>query len=61
MLETLKARIAELIKRMRGQENVLDYICGSEALPLPYSPEEENAMTGHFPLLSLCEVRFITG
>ncbi len=46
MLETLKARIAELIKRMRGRENVLDYICGSEALPLPYSPEEENAMLG---------------
>ena len=46
MLETLKARIAELIKKMRGQENVLDYICGSEALPLPYSPEEENAMLG---------------
>ncbi len=46
MLETLKARIAELIKKMRGRENVLDYICGSEALPLPYSPEEENAMLG---------------
>lgn len=46
MLETLKARIAELIKKIRGRENVLDYICGSEALPLPYSPEEENAMLG---------------
>ncbi len=45
MLESLKARIAELMRRMRG-ENVLDYICGSEALPLPYSPEEENAMLG---------------
>lgn len=45
MLESLKARIAALMRRMRG-ENVLDYICGSEALPLPYSPEEENAMLG---------------
>ena len=28
------------------RENVLDYICGSEALPLPYTAEEESDLLG---------------
>lgn len=46
MLDKWKARIAALIRGLRGGENVLDYICGSEALPLPYTAEEETALLG---------------
>ncbi len=30
-----------LLQKIKGSENVLHYLCGSEALPLPLSPEEE--------------------
>ena len=46
MLDKWKARIAALIRGLSGGENVLDYICGSEALPLPYTAEEETALLG---------------
>lgn len=46
MLKDIKAKILRLLGKMRGGENVLDYICGSEALPLPYSAEEESDMLG---------------
>ena len=36
MLKDIKAKILRLLHGLRG-ENVLDYICGSEALPLPYT------------------------
>ncbi len=29
------------LQKIRGSENVVHYLCGSEALPLPLSPEEE--------------------
>ncbi len=44
MLRKIKACFLQLIRKMNIQENVLDYICGSEALPLPYTAEEENAL-----------------
>lgn len=46
MLESLKARITALIRKLQGDENVLDYICGTEALPLPYTAEEESQLLG---------------
>lgn len=44
MLKELRARILRLIFEMREQN--VDYICGSEALPLPYSAEEESDLLG---------------
>lgn len=44
MLNELRARILRLICEMREQN--IDYICGSEALPLPYSAEEESDLLG---------------
>ena len=44
MLKELRARILRLICEMREQN--IDYICGSEALPLPYSAEEESDLLG---------------
>ncbi len=40
MLNVLKA----LLNRISGSENVVHYLCGSEALPLPLSGEEESEM-----------------
>ncbi len=34
-------RLKNFLKRRRLSENVVNYLCGSEALPLPLSPEEE--------------------
>ena len=46
MLKFLRASLKKLAQRFNLGENVLDYICGSEALPLPFSAEEEYAMIG---------------
>ena len=46
MLNVLKESLRRLAQRLHLRENVLDYICGSEALPLPYSAEEESAVLG---------------
>ena len=46
MLNVLKESLRRLAQRLHLRENVLDYICGSEALPLPYSAEEESAPLG---------------
>ena len=46
MLKFLRASLKKLAQRLNLGENVLDYICGSEALPLPFSAEEESAMIG---------------
>ena len=41
-----KDRVLRFWRSLGGGENVLDFICGSEALPLPYSAEEESALLG---------------
>lgn len=46
MLKFIRASLKRLAQRFHLQENVLDYICGSEALPLPFSAEEESKMLG---------------
>ncbi len=46
MLNRIRASLRQLIRKMNMRENVLDYICGSEALPLPYSAEEESDLLG---------------
>ena len=46
MLNKIRASLRQLMRRMKMRENVLDYICGSEALPLPYSAEEESDLLG---------------
>ena len=46
MLNKIRASLRLLMRRMRMRENVLDYICGSEALPLPYTAEEESDLLG---------------
>ena len=42
----MRASLKKLAQGFNLGENVLDYICGSEALPLPFSAEEESAMIG---------------
>ena len=32
------------LQRIKGGENVVHYLCGNEALPLPLPPEEEAEM-----------------
>lgn len=46
MLHSIRASLKELIRKLKGSENVLDYICGTEALPLPFSAEEESDLLG---------------
>ena len=46
MLQTLREMLRHWTQKMNVRENVLDYICWSEALPLPFSPEEESALLG---------------
>lgn len=36
--------LKQWLERIRGSENVVNYLCGSEALPLPLSPEDEAEM-----------------
>ncbi len=40
----LIAALKAWLSKFAGCENVVDYLCGSEALPLPLSPEEEAEM-----------------
>lgn len=49
-MKTLKEKVLKLLEKMRVKDNVLDYICGSEALPLPYSAEEESELLGELSL-----------
>ncbi|MBP5242278.1 MAG: RNA polymerase sporulation sigma factor SigE, partial [Clostridia bacterium] len=51
MLKELLQKIYELWKKLSGEEikladgeNAIHYICGSEALPLPFNSEEEYEM-----------------
>ena len=46
MLHSLIEPLRRLAQRWQLRENVLNYICGSEALPLPFSAEEESALLG---------------
>ena len=46
MLNKLRLRLVRLWLKLHAGDNVLDYICGSEALPLPYSAEEESNLLG---------------
>ena len=41
----LKEILRSFLRKMDAEETV-DYICGSEALPLPLTPEEEKEMLG---------------
>lgn len=36
--------LQSLLQKIKGSENVVHYLCGSEALPLPLSTEEESNM-----------------
>ena len=40
----LFAQLKQLLQTIKGSENVVHYLCGSEALPLPLSQEEESEM-----------------
>lgn len=40
----LFSQLKELLRKIRGSENVVHYLCGNEALPLPLSQEEEAKM-----------------
>ncbi len=44
----LYERVRSWLRAVLGQgaENTVDYVCGSEALPLPYSAEEETDLLG---------------
>lgn len=39
-----------ILHKINYNENVINYICGSEALPLPFTPEEESQMLGQLSL-----------
>lgn len=39
----MMAKIKELLRFLFGRTNTLDYICGTETLPMPYSYEEERS------------------
>ncbi len=49
-MKHLKEALRRALKKFSLKENVLDYICGSEALPLPYSAEEESLLIGKLSL-----------
>ena len=36
--------VKQWLRKVRGGESVVHYLCGSEALPLPLSAEEEEAL-----------------
>ena len=40
----LFSKLLKWLKRLRGGENVVHYLCGSEALPLPLTSDEEAEM-----------------
>lgn len=40
----IKKWLVGLLKKFSLEENILNYICGSEALPMPYTEEEESVM-----------------
>ena len=46
MLRWIRASLLRFVHQLKGEQNVLDYICGSEALPLPFSAEEESSLLG---------------
>ena len=46
----IMSSLKDFLQKMSISDNVMDYICGSEALPLPFSPEEESDMLGKLSL-----------
>jgi len=44
MFKKLLSRLKNLINKFGLDENIIGYICGSEALPLPYTADEELEM-----------------
>lgn len=46
MFQRMMSSLKDFLQRMSISDNVVDYICGSEALPLPFSPEEESDLLG---------------
>ena len=46
MFQKIMSSLKSLLQKMSISDNVMDYICGSEALPLPFTPEEESDMLG---------------
>lgn len=50
MFGKIMSSLKDFLQKMSICDNVMDYICGSEALPLPFSPEEESDMLGKLSL-----------
>ena len=50
MFGKIMSSLKDFLQKMSISDNVMDYICGSEALPLPFSPEEESDMLGKLSL-----------
>ena len=50
MFGKIMSSLKYFLQKMSISDNVMDYICGSEALPLPFSPEEESDMLGKLSL-----------
>lgn len=50
MFGKIMSSLKDFLQKMSISDNVMDYICGSEALPLPFSPEEELDMLGKLSL-----------
>lgn len=44
MFQKIMSSLKDFLHRMSISDNVMDYICGSKALPLPFTPEEESDM-----------------
>ena len=50
MFGKIMSSLKDFLQKMSISDNVMDYICGSEALPLPFSPKEESDMLGKLSL-----------
>lgn len=50
MFGKILSSLKMILRQMNFNENVMNYICGSEALPLPFTPEEESQMLGKLSL-----------
>lgn len=50
MFGKIMSSLKDFLQKMSISDNVMDYICGSEALPMPFSPEEESDMLGKLSL-----------
>ena len=50
MFGKILSSLKSFLREMKVTDNVVNYICSSEALPMPFTPEEESVMLGKLSL-----------